>query len=100
YYTCLAGRWPLNEIELQPDALLQHGFDRWCVWPGFDRDSGTLHERYWDPFVYLNRPVTMAMNGWPNRDLQELDWGLAGTFKRQFGPNIAHVFATQLLVRQ
>lgn len=98
FITCVAGQWQLNNFDVQPDALLQHGFDIWCVWTGAQQNNPATHERYWNPYVYLNRRLPPEAGSWPTRHVRELDWGMAGTIVDQFGPDIAESFALQNLM--
>ena len=70
YATVIAGKWQINDLYDQRDALRQHGFDEHLVWtgalvgeglaearwkasiaPGGNRE---LESRYWDPVVFRN----------------------------------------------
>ncbi len=70
YATAIAGKWQINDLYDQRDALKQHGFDEHLVWtgalvgeglaearwkasiaPGGNRE---LESRYWDPIVFRN----------------------------------------------
>lgn len=54
YATCIAGKWQLNDLRVQPDVLKQHGFDEHCVWPGFETGNPPSGERHFDPFIQTN----------------------------------------------
>ncbi len=44
--TGIFGKWQVNNLYEEPDALRQHGFDEHVVWPGsIDRDRVTDEER-------------------------------------------------------
>lgn len=77
YATGIVGKWQINKLSEEPDALRQHGFEEHLVWPGeLDRDKvppteyekflaaiqadsaeGTgpflrlIQSRYWDPVL-------------------------------------------------
>jgi arylsulfatase A-like enzyme len=68
YATAIAGKWQINDLYEQPDALKQHGFDEHLVWTGALEGEGNadarwraslaagreLESRYWDPVVFKN----------------------------------------------
>jgi arylsulfatase A-like enzyme len=80
YATGIAGKWQVNNLYDQPDALQQHGFQESLAWPGsIDRDkvdtgfmarfqdgirnadadflqeaTRTIESRYWDPVMLRN----------------------------------------------
>ncbi len=54
YATAIAGKWQVNDLRTQPDALREHGFDEHCMWVGFETNNPPSAERYWDPFIQEN----------------------------------------------
>jgi arylsulfatase A-like enzyme len=70
YATCITGKWQINDLYDQKDALRQHGFDEHLVWTGALTGSGLaearwkasiapdgkreLESRYWDPVNFRN----------------------------------------------
>jgi arylsulfatase A-like enzyme len=70
YATCIAGKWQLNDLYDQHDALKQHGFDEHLVWTGALVGEGLaeqrwkasiapggkreIESRYWDPVIFKN----------------------------------------------
>ena len=55
YATCIAGKWQLNDFRLEPEILVETGFDEYCMWTGGEngsesRDASQL--RYWDPYIH------------------------------------------------
>lgn len=89
YATAIAGKWQINDLYKQPDALRRHGFDEHVVWTGalagegdadrrYERSQETntreLESRYWDPVVFHN--------------------GVRKEIKGRFGPDVylEHVF--------
>jgi arylsulfatase A-like enzyme len=61
YATAIAGKWQINDLYKQQDALSRHGFDEHFVWPGAKGADGVVQSRYWDPVILHNgRPVETA----------------------------------------
>lgn len=54
YATAIAGKWQVNDLRTQPEALREHGFDEHCMWVGFETDNPPSAERYWNPFIQEN----------------------------------------------
>jgi len=54
YATAIAGKWQINNLFDQPDALEKHGFDEHCVFPEGPRGHPAHTKRYWDPYVIQN----------------------------------------------
>ena len=52
YATAIAGKWQVNDFRVQPEVLVQLGFDDYCMWTGFEGDNPPSAERYWDPYIY------------------------------------------------
>ncbi len=53
YKTCVAGKWQINDFRLQPESMIDHGFDDYCMWTG--GEGGNLNKsekRYWDPYIH------------------------------------------------
>ena len=51
YATAIAGKWQINNLFDQPDALFRHGFDEHCIFPEGPRGHPAHTQRYWDPYV-------------------------------------------------
>lgn len=51
YATAIAGKWQINNLFDQPDALKSHGFDEHCVFPEGPRGHPAHTQRYWDPYI-------------------------------------------------
>lgn len=32
YSTCIAGIWQIDDLRVEPDALIKNGFDEFCKW--------------------------------------------------------------------
>ncbi len=52
YVTAAAGKWQINDFRVQPDAMLMHGFDDYCMWTGFESQNKPSGLRYWDPYIH------------------------------------------------
>lgn len=52
YKTVAAGKWQVNDFRVQPDAMVQHGFDEYCMWTGYEGGNPPSGERYWDPYLH------------------------------------------------
>ena len=56
YKTCIAGKWQINDFRLQPESMIEHGFDDYCMWTG--GEGGNIkksEERYWDPYIHTKQ---------------------------------------------
>ncbi len=56
YDTCIAGKWQINDLfdPKQKDAIHQHGFDEYCLFPEGKKGHPAHKKRYWDPYVIRN----------------------------------------------
>ena len=68
YATAITGKWQINDLYEQPDALKRHGFEEHLVWTGALEGEGNaegrwraslaagreMESRYWDPVVFKN----------------------------------------------
>ena len=54
YATGIGGKWQINDLRRQPDALKQHGFDEHCVWTGAERGHPETEERYFNGYLMTN----------------------------------------------
>ena len=53
YKTCIAGKWQVNDFRLQPEAMVAHGFDDYCMWTGGEGgNEEKSKERYWNPYIH------------------------------------------------
>ena len=58
YKTAAAGKWQVNDFRIQPDAMVQHGFDEYFMWTGGEGDNQDRKhakisdQRYWDPYIH------------------------------------------------
>jgi len=89
YATAITGKWQINDLYEQPDALARHGFDEHLVWTGALEGEGNaeqrwkasiapggkreLESRYWDPVVFRNaQRLTMKGKFGPDEYLNYL----------------------------
>jgi arylsulfatase A-like enzyme len=63
YLTCAAGKWQINDFRVQPLAMKHHGFDRWCMWTGYESENPPSGERYWDPYIYTDQTPSKTYEG-------------------------------------
>ena len=54
YSTAIGGKWQINDLRKQPDALKQHGFDQHCVWTGAEAGRPETENRYWNGHIMTN----------------------------------------------
>jgi arylsulfatase A-like enzyme len=53
YSTCAAGKWQINDFRLEPEAMVNAGFDDYCMWTGGEGANEKLSgNRYWDPYIH------------------------------------------------
>ena len=68
YKTAIAGKWQVNDFRVEPDALIQHGFDDYCMWTGYETGVPASAERYHDPYIFTKEG--------------------SKTYEGQFGPDV------------
>lgn len=54
YATGIGGKWQINDLRLQKDALRHHGFDEHCVWTGAEKGHPETEERYFNGYLMVN----------------------------------------------
>lgn len=56
YNTCISGKWQINDLfdPAQKDALVEHGFQEYCIFPEGKKGHPAHKKRYWDPYVIQN----------------------------------------------
>jgi arylsulfatase A-like enzyme len=54
YATAIGGKWEINHLGKQPDALKQHGFDDHCVWTGAEVGRPETEQRFWNGHIMTN----------------------------------------------
>ncbi len=52
YTTAVAGKWQVNDFRVQPEAMVEMGFDDYCMWTGWEEGIPASAERYWDPYIH------------------------------------------------
>ena len=52
YKTCVAGKWQVNDFRLEPEAMVNAGFDDYCMWTGYESDNAPSANRYWNPYIH------------------------------------------------
>lgn len=54
YATAIGGKWQINHLGKQPEALEEHGFQEHCVWTGAEADNPDSQERFWNGYLQTN----------------------------------------------
>lgn len=53
YKTCAAGKWQINDFRLEPEAMVNAGFEDYCMWTGGEGGNEEISShRYWDPYIH------------------------------------------------
>jgi arylsulfatase A-like enzyme len=53
YRTCAAGKWQISDFRLEPEAMVEAGFDEYCMWTGGEGGNEAVSDkRYWDPYIH------------------------------------------------
>jgi arylsulfatase A-like enzyme len=52
YATAVAGKWQVNDFRVQPEAMVEMGFDDYCMWTGWEEGNAPSAQRYWDPYIH------------------------------------------------
>ncbi len=52
YKTCVAGKWQIDDFRVEPDALINNGFDEYCMWTGYETGIPASANRYQDPYLF------------------------------------------------
>ena len=52
YKTAAVGKWQINDFRVQPDAMVFHGFNDYCMWTGYEAGNPASAERYWNPYIH------------------------------------------------
>ncbi len=56
YKTCAAGKWQINDFRLEPEAMVDAGFDEYCMWTGGEGANEEISgKRYWDPYIHTSQ---------------------------------------------
>ena len=46
YKSAIAGKWQINDFRVQPEAMLEIGFDDYCMWTGGEGNNPPSDERF------------------------------------------------------
>jgi arylsulfatase A-like enzyme len=53
YRTCAAGKWLINDFRVEPEAMVNAGFESYCMWTGGEGANEEVSgKRYWDPYIH------------------------------------------------
>lgn len=53
YKTAATGKWQVNDFRLEPDLMVQAGFDDYFMWTGAEGGNvEASQKRYWDPYIH------------------------------------------------
>ncbi len=55
YRTAVAGKWQIDDFRQEPNALVDAGFEEYCMWTGFEAGNPASGKRYWDPYIYTDQ---------------------------------------------
>ena len=55
YATAVAGKWQVNDFRVQPEAMVDIGFDEYCMWTGGEGGNPPSDIRYWDPYIHTKQ---------------------------------------------
>lgn len=80
YVTAIAGKWQVDDFRVDPEVLVMHGFDEYCMWTGGEGGNPEVSgKRYWDPYIHTKEG--------------------SKTYKGQFGPDIYTDFLIDFMRR-
>ncbi|MFK7790146.1 MAG: sulfatase-like hydrolase/transferase [Phycisphaeraceae bacterium] len=54
YKTAAAGKWQIDDFRVEPRAMHEAGFDRWCMWTGYETGVKASRERFWNPYIAMD----------------------------------------------
>lgn len=54
YKTAAAGKWQIDDFRVEPKAMDEAGFDRWCMWTGYETGNQASAKRFWDPYIAMD----------------------------------------------
>lgn len=52
YATAVAGKWQIDDFRVEPEAMVEAGFDDYCMWTGYEAGVKASAQRYWDPYLH------------------------------------------------
>ncbi len=106
YATAIAGKWQVNNLYDEPDALARHGFDEHLVWPGSidtGRVTGERLRKYREAVAAGSIEGTIDVI----RDIESRYWdpvlikdGRRETHPGKFGPDLLQEYALDFLGRR
>ena len=79
YTTAAAGKWQINDFRVTPNAMVDNGFDEYCMWTGWESGVPASAERYWDPYIHTK--------------------GVSKTYKGKFGEDVFTDFLIDFMKR-
>ena len=105
YVTGMTGKWQINNLYDEPDALSQHGFQEQLVWPGsIDRTKVSVGE--WEKFQDIVRRESYEEAVAFNLHIESRYWdpvflrgGKREVLSGRFGPDVCQEFAIDFLGR-
>lgn len=105
YATGITGKWQINNLYDEPDALARHGFDEHLVWPG-SIDFAQLPPGSRETFADIVRRQSYEEAVAYNQHIESRYWdpvflrnGQREVLKGQFGPDVSRDFALDFLRR-
>ncbi len=105
YATGIAGKWQVNNLYDEPDALREHGFTEHLVWPGsIDRDR--VDKGFLDEFARLIAAADADALTSANARIESRYWdpvlirnGRREVHPGKFGPDLLQTFALDFIQR-
>ena len=52
YATVAAGKWQIDDFRVEPNAMKDAGFDKYCMWTGYESGNKPSSKRYQDAYVF------------------------------------------------
>jgi arylsulfatase A-like enzyme len=105
YATAITGKWQINNVYDEPEALVQHGFDESLVWPG-SIDATKLPAAEMERFADIVRRQSYEEAVAFNRHIESRYWdpvflrnGKREELQGRFGPDVSLEFALDFLRR-
>ena len=77
YKTAAAGKWQINDFRVQPKAMVEHGFDEYAMWTGYETLNPASAERYQDAYIHTREG--------------------SKTYQGQFGPDVYTDFLIEFM---
>ncbi|MBM3861090.1 MAG: hypothetical protein FJ395_15785 [Verrucomicrobia bacterium] len=105
YHTGIVGKWQINHLYEEPDALARHGFNESLVWPGsVDWDKASAADRKQFPQAIRDADVPFLRRVTSHIESRYWDPVLLRNGRREvhpgkFGPDLMQEFAFDFLRR-